>query len=115
MTEQKARPDTLAPARKPVQPAPDEGIDPVDLPAAVKPVPRERRSRSKVLATATKTDYLEAAPKQREVVFPLSTRMGELPTRVLEAEVRRTGKTVRVVVEEAVMLAYGQDSKRDGK
>lgn len=110
MTEPKqARPATLE--RKPPRPAPDENIDPVDH----KPAAPKRAPRGKVVASAAKADYLEAAPKQREVVFPLSTRMGELPTRVLEAEVRRTGKTVRMVVEEAVMLAYGQDSKREGK
>ena len=108
MTEGKqTRPATLNPPR----PAPDEDVDPVDH----KPAAPKRAPRGKVVAKAAKEDYLQAAPKQREVVFPLSTRMGELPTRALEAEVRRSGKTVRVVVEEAVMLAYGQDAKRGGK
>jgi hypothetical protein len=106
MTEQKLdRPVAL---KRPPRPSPDEKVDPIPVPDEPAKKPRQR----KVVDSATKTDYLEAAPKQREVVFPLSTRMGQLPTRVLEAEVRRTGKTVRVVVEEAIMLAYGQDGKQ---
>lgn len=103
MTEQKLdRPATL---KRPPQPSPDEKVDPIPIVEEAAPKAPRRK-----VASASKPGYLEYQPKQREVVFPLSTRMAETPTKVLEAEVARSGKSVRAAVEHAIMLAYGQES-----
>lgn len=104
MTEQKLdRPATL---KRPPQPSPDEKVDPIPI---EEPAPKAPRRK---VTSASKPGYLEYQPKQREVVFPLSTRMAETPTKVLEAEVARSGKSVRAAVEYAIMNTYGQDGKQ---
>jgi hypothetical protein len=107
MTEQKARPDTLTP-RRPVQPAPDEGVDPVDLPAPVKKAPRQR----KAVASAKAEGVMEYKPKERDIVVSLSTRVSLDISRMLEAEVAKSGKSVRAAVEHALVNTYGQDSEK---
>ena len=103
MTEKQARPATLTRPR-PV-PAPDEGVDPVDLPAAQ---PEKKPARNRKVAAAAKADVLEYAPKQREIVVSLSTRVSLDISRVLEAEVASgRQRSVRAAVEHALTLAYG--------
>lgn len=103
MTEEKQeRPATLE--RKPPQPAPDEQVDPVDLPAPARKAPPRR-----VVAKEAKADVLEYTPKPREVVVSLSTRVSLEVSRMLEAEVAKSGKSVRSAVEHALRLAYGQE------
>lgn len=108
MTEQKpARPATLRPVP---QPAPDEEIDPVDPRPA--PAKKAAPARGRKIASATKQDVLEYTPKQREIVVSLSTRVSLDVSMMLEAEVAKSGKSVRAAVEHALKLAYGQDGRK---
>lgn len=102
MTEQKQdRPATLE-RRKP-QPARDESVDPVDLAPAPKAPAKRRKPPAAKLEAPT--------PKQREAVFPLSTRVSCTVMDALE-KVTSTGVTQRAAIEHAIMQTYGRDSMK---
>ena len=98
MTEKQDRPATLARRREP-QPAPDETVDPVDTAPAAK-APRK--------APARKTVLEPPAPKGREVVYPLSTRVAGDVLEMLD-RVTKTGVSQRAAVEHAIRNTYGNE------
>lgn len=109
MTEQKQdRPASLT--KTAPRPAPDEGVDPMDVPA---PAVEKKPSRNRRVASASKTDVLEYAPKERDIVVSLSTRVSLEISRILEAEVA-TGRqrSVRAAVEHALLNTYAQGGRK---
>jgi hypothetical protein len=51
---------------------------------------------------------MEYKPKERDIVVSLSTRVSLDISLMLEAEVAKSGKSVRAAVEHALVNTYGQ-------
>jgi hypothetical protein len=101
VTEKQERPATLA--RRQPQPAPDETVDPVDTPT--KKEARRAPARKKAAPQLP-------APKGREVVFPLSTRVAGDVLEMLD-RVTKTGVSQRAAVEHAIRHTYGHEGTKE--
>jgi hypothetical protein len=114
MTETKQeRPPALP--KRPIRPAPDEGIDPVDVPPVSTKEKKAPTRTRKVVASAQVAGALDMpAPKQQPVaVFPFSTRLSQEVMDILKT-VTDTGVSQRAAVEHAIRKTYGQGGENNG-
>ena len=110
MSDMQERPQTL---RRTPRPAPDERVDPVDvpLPSPPPPPPKATAAPAAQPEAASGTPGAASARRpgrpRREATVPFSTRLAPEYLQMIDEAAEREGLTIRAITEQAIAHRWG--------